>query len=165
MPALPAYKTILYATDLGKNTRPVFRTALSLARKYEADIIMLHIVEPMSSAMHAIVDTYLPKGEAKKVYQDGMKAVLGVMKERLEKFCEEELESPSLTSGRVKEMLVVSGETSEEILKAAKKHMADIIVMGKSSSSILGTDVAGSAARRVSRHSNIPVLIVPNYSH
>lgn len=163
MPTLPEYKTILYATDLGKHTRPVFKAALSLARKYEATIIMLHVVEPMSSAMHAIVDTYLPKGEAKKVYQDGMKSVLSVMKERLEKFCKEELESPSLTSGRVKEMLVVSGDTSEEILKVSKKHLADIIIIGKSSSSILGNDVAGSTARRVSRHSMIPVFIVPNF--
>lgn len=163
MPDLPAYKTILYATDLGKHTRPVFRSALSLARKYEANIIMLHVVEPMSSAMQAVVDTYLPEGEAKKVYQDGMQSVLREMKQRLETFCKEELGSPHLQSGRVKEMLVVSGRTSEEILRVAEKHLVDLIIMGKSSRSILGSDVAGSSTRRVSRHSTIPVLIVPNY--
>lgn len=163
MPALPEYKIILYATDLGRHTRPVFRSALSIARKYEAEIIMLHVVEPMSSAMQAVVDTYLPKGEAEKVYKDGMKSVLVEMKQRLEKFCKEELGSPKLQSGRVKEMLVVSGSPSEEIIRTAEKHLADLIVMGKSSRSMHGSDVAGSATRRVSRHSDIPVLVVPNY--
>jgi len=163
MQTLPEFKTILYASDLGKHTRPVFRTALSIARKYGANIIMLHIVEPMSPAMQAVVDTYLPDGEAEKVYQDGMKAVLTKMKQRLESFCKEELGSPSIQSGRVKEILVVSGNTSEEIIRVAEKHLVDLIIIGKSSSSILGSNVAGSTARRVSRLSSIPVLIVPNY--
>ncbi len=162
MPTLPEFKRILYATDLGKNTRPVFRSALSIAQKFDADIIMLHVVEHMSSAMQAVVDTYLPEGEAEKVYQDGMKSVLSEMKKRLEDFCREELDSPNIASGRVKEILVVSGRISEEIIKAADKHKADIIVMGKSSRSILGNDVTGSSTRRVTRHSKLPVLIVPN---
>lgn len=164
MNSLPQIKTILYTTDLGKNTRPVFRTALSLAKAYEAKVIMLHVVEPMTSAMQAVVDTYLPEGEAKKVYQDGMKSVLGEMRTRLEKFCAEGFESPELLQGLVKEILVVSGRTSEEILKTAQKHQADIIVMGKSTRSVFGSDVSGSSTRRVSRHASIPVLMVPNVS-
>ena len=162
MPNLPEIQTILYATDLGKNTRPVFKTALSLATKFDADIIMLHVVEPMSSAMQAIVDTYLPEGEAEKVYKDGMKSVLSEMKNRLKDFTEDELETPKVAAGLVREILGVSGRVSEEILKAAVKHDADIIVMGKSSRSVLGSEVAGSSTRRVTRHTKIPVLIVPN---
>lgn len=162
MPNLPEFKTILYATDLGKNTRPVFRYALSIAQKFEADIIMLHVVEHMTSAMQAVVDTYLPEGEAEKIYKDGMKSVLSEMKKRLEVFCEDELDSPDIASGRVREILVVSGRMSEEIIKAADKHHADVIVMGKSSRSILGSEVAGSTTRRVTRLSKLPVLIVPN---
>jgi nucleotide-binding universal stress UspA family protein len=162
MSALPEFKSILYATDLGKNTRPVFKSALSLATKYKAGIIMLHVVEPMSSAMQAVVDTYLPEGEAEKVYKDGMKSVLSEMKKRLQDFSKEELDTPDQAAGLVKEILVVSGRVSEEILKAAKKYDADIILMGKSSRSVLGSEVAGSSTRRVTRHSNIPVLIVPN---
>jgi nucleotide-binding universal stress UspA family protein len=162
MPNLPEIQTILYATDLGKNTRPVFKTALSLATKFDAGIIMLHVVEPMSSAMQAIVDTYMPEGEAEKVYKDGMKSVLSEMKKRLKDFTEDELETPKVAAGLVKEILVVSGRVSEEILKAAVKHDADIIVMGKSSRSVMGSEVAGSSTRRVTRHTQIPVLIVPN---
>ncbi|PID41386.1 MAG: universal stress protein UspA [Proteobacteria bacterium] len=162
MPSLPDYKTILYASDLGKKTRPVFRTALSMARKYDAQIIMIHVVEPMSQAMRTVVDTYLDHDAAKNVYQDGMREVLATMKRRLARFCEEEMDSHNLGSINVKEVLVVSGKTSEEILKAAEKYKVDLVIVGKSTRVILGNDVAGSTARRVSRYANIPVMIVPN---
>ena len=162
MPTLPEIKTILYATDLGEKTRPVFKSALSIARKYNSQIIMIHVVEPMSHAMRAMVDTYLNVQEAEKVHQDGMREVLESMKQRLAEFCQDEMDTHNIHSVNVKEMLVVSGKTSEEILKAAEKYNVDLIIMGKSTRIILGNDVAGSAARRVSRYSNIPVMIVPN---
>lgn len=159
---LPKFKTILYASDLGEHTRPVFRTAQSLARKYEANIIMVHVVEPMTATVQAVVETYLTEVDAKKVFQDNMRSVLQTMKARLKKFCEEELKSQNLQEIRVKEMLVVSGRPSEEIIKSAQKHKADLIVMGKSTRRIFGTDIVGSTARRVPRYSTIPVMIVPN---
>ncbi len=162
MPTLPEYKTIVYATDLGDHTKPVFRSALSLAQKYGAKIIMLHVVEPMSSSIQAVVDTYLTEIDAKKVYKDNLQAVLGNMKQRLKDFCEEELNSHDFKSSHVDEVLVVSGRPSEEIIKKSKEHNADLIVLGKSSRSVLGSDVSGSTSRRVSRYSSIPVLVIPN---
>lgn len=162
MGTLPEFKIILYATDLGEHTRPVFRNALSLAKKFNSEIIMLHVVEPMSSSAQTIVDTYLNEVDSKKVKQDGMRKVLRQMEERLKIFCENELHSHTLESVHVKEILVTSGNTSEEIIKAAEKNNADLIVIGKSTQNILGRDVVGSATRRVSRHSSIPVLIIPD---
>lgn len=160
---LPEFKTIVYATDLGgDHTAPVFRTALSIAKKFNAKIIMVHVVEPMSPAIQAVVDTYLTEFDAKKVYQDGMKSVLETMKSRLKQFCDDELDSRSDDNINVKEMLIVSGNTSEEIVRVAEEHCADLIVMGKSTGNILGSDLVGSTSRRVPRYTNIPVLIVPN---
>ena len=160
---LPEFKTIVYATDLGgDHTAPVFRTALSIAKKFNAKIIMVHVVEPMSPAIQAVVDTYLTEFDAKKVYQDGMKSVLETMKSRLKQFCDDELDSRADDNINVKEMLIVSGNTSEEIVRVAEEHCADLIVMGKSTGNILGSDLVGSTSRRVPRYTNIPVLIVPN---
>jgi len=39
--------TILYATDLGSETRQVFRYAIDMANYYKAEIVILHVVEPM----------------------------------------------------------------------------------------------------------------------
>ena len=51
---------------------------------------------------------------------------------------------------------------SQEILKTAAKVKADMIIMGKSTTSFLGNVVMGTTARRVSRLTDIPLLLVPN---
>jgi nucleotide-binding universal stress UspA family protein len=84
------------------------------------------------------------------------------MKERLNKFYDDEC-AEGTQSARVKEVLVVVGKPSEEILRVAEEDKADIIIMGKSTRKIRGMRVMGSTARRVSRMSSVPVLVVPNY--
>jgi nucleotide-binding universal stress UspA family protein len=84
------------------------------------------------------------------------------MKERLNKFYDDECVEGK-QSVWVKEVLVVAGKPSEEILRVAEEEKADLIVMGKSTRKVRGVRVMGSTARRVSRMSAIPVLVVPNY--
>lgn len=158
----PNIKTILYATDLGENTRPVFRLAVSQARRYDARLLMLHVVEPLGTTGTAIIANYLSGETAEKINRDGAREVLAVMKQRLDTYCQEELASFGLDRTPVTEILVASGNPSEEILEVAKKHQADMIVMGTSTRSFLGSALMGTTVRRVSRFSHIPVLLVPN---
>ncbi len=159
----PDINTILYATDLGEQTRPVFRMAVSQARRYDARILMVHVVPPLGSSALSIVDSYLSREDADKIHQEGMKNLLETMKERLKRFKEEEIEAYNINRVPVTEIIVVSGSyPSHEILRVAKEHGADMIVMGKSTHSFFHTDVMGTTARRVSRYSDIPVLLVPN---
>ena len=157
----PEITTILYTTDLGGQTRPVFRHALSMANHYDADILMVHVVEPLSESANAVINTYLPKDLIEKVKKDSMKDLLTTMKDRLTKFYEEEYQNEH--KRRVKGVLVVSGKPSEEILRVSEEENADMIVMGKSTRKVRGIRVMGSTARRVSRMSAVPVLVVPNY--
>lgn len=158
----PEISTILYATDLGKQTRPVFRHALAMAKQYDAKIIMLHVVEPMSETAKNVISTYLSKELTDEVQKETMKKVIVTMKERLNKFYDDEC-ADGKQSAWVKEVLVVTGKPSEEILRVAEEDKASIIVMGKSTRKVRGIRVMGTTARRVSRMSNIPVLVVPNY--
>ncbi|PIE56714.1 MAG: universal stress protein UspA [Desulfobulbus propionicus] len=163
MVARPDIRTILYASDLGKQTRPVFRLAVSQARRYNAQLLLLHVVAPLGVTGQAIVDTYLSPSESKKVQRDGMERILEVIKERLDKFCKDEYEAYQLNRTPVTEIMVVSGSLpSHEILRVADEHDADMIVMGKSTHGFFGGTLMGTTARRVTRHSNIPVLLVPN---
>jgi nucleotide-binding universal stress UspA family protein len=91
-----------------------------------------------------------------------MQAVLQEIKTRLKKFCTEEMESTKTDVIKVHEIIVVAGDPSEEILRVADKNAADIIVMGKSTGSVFGSEVMGSVTRRVTRHAKVPVLVVPN---
>ena len=158
----PKIETILYATDLGGQTRPVFRYALAMAKEYGAKIIMLHVVEPMSETAKAVISSYLSKDLTDEVQKETMKEIIAKMWERLDKFYKDEGEGGKQSS-HVKEVLVMTGSPSEEILRVADESAADMIVMGKSTRKVRGIRVMGSTARRVSRMSNKPVLIIPNY--
>lgn len=157
----PNIQTILYATDLGEHTRPVFRLAVSQARRYNARLLMLHVVEPLGSTGTAIIANYLSGETADSINKDMAQDILAIMKKRLDVFSKEEMAAFGLDRTPVTEILVVSGNPSEEILEVAKKYHADMIVMGTSTRSFLGSAIMGTTARRVSRHSPIPVLLVP----
>ncbi len=162
MSTIPEYRTILYATDLGKHTRPVFRHAVSLAKRFDARIVMLHVVEPIGSTGQAVIDTFLSDNTLKKIEKEGMRDILNRMKQRLHAFCEEEHGICQTESDIVSEVEVVVGHPSEQILRLAQAHDADLIVMGSCTHSLFGRAVMGSTARQVSNHARIPLLCIPN---
>lgn len=91
-----------------------------------------------------------------------MKRVIVTMKERLEKIYDDECDGGK-QSNSVKEVLVVSGKPSEEILRVCEEEKASIVIMGKSTRKVRGIRVMGSTAKPVSRMSRVPILVVPNY--
>jgi nucleotide-binding universal stress UspA family protein len=159
----PDVKTILYTSDLGGQTRPVFRHAMAMAQQYDANIIMVHVVEPLTDTAKAVISSYLSTDLTVDAQKEMMRDALKLMKARLEKFYQDESGGGEY-SPRVKEVLVVAGKPSEEILRVAEEEKADLIVMGKSTRKVRGIRVMGSTARRVSRISPVPVLVVPNYT-
>lgn len=158
----PEINKILYVTDLGKHTRPVFLHALAQAANNNAALVVLHVVEPMTEVTCAVIQQYLSADDVKKVRKDGMKKVLTYMKKRIDKFLQDECGGKSLASEPINEILVVAGKPSEEILRVAEEQDVDMIVIGKSSRKVRGSKVMGSTTRRVNRLSKVPVLVVPN---
>jgi len=157
-----AIKTILYATDLGTHMRPVFRRAIHLARSNKAHIIMLHVMEPLSGTGQAVIDTYMSAKKREQLQRDGMKKVLDTMRERIDKFCQDELGEGADASPWVSDVVVHSGRPGDEIPRQAQDKGADIIVMGTCSHGLLGRGLIGSTAVRVVQISRVPVLVVPN---
>ncbi len=155
-------KRIIYTTDLGKHTRPVFRAALTMADQFNAEVIVVHVVEPISATAETVISTYLSENIAKDIRRSGMEEVHRRLKERISKFCEDEQIINKANPDAVSEILVISGAPSEEILRIAKEYDADMIVMGKSSKKIHGRKVLGSTTRRVSRYAETSVFIVSN---
>lgn len=157
-----AINTILYATDLGKHMRPVFRRAIHLARVHQGHIIMLHVMEPLSGTGQAIVDAYMSSKKREEMQHDGMKKILERMRERITKFCEDELGEGPDSSPLVSDVVVHSGRASEEIPHQAEQKGVDVIVMGTCSHGLLGRGLLGSTAARVIQISRVPVMVVPN---
>ena len=157
----PAISKILYCTDLGKHTVPVFMHALTQAENNKATLTILHVVEPMTETAQAVIKTYLSAEDVKKVQKDGMEKVFAYMKKRVNKFLKDEC-GKSLESEPIAEICVYSGTPSEEILRVVEEQNIDMIVLGKSSNKVRGHRVMGSTTRQVNRLSKVPVLIVPN---
>ena len=162
MSTLPEIKTIIYATDMGRHMRPVFRHAISLAQHYKAEIIMLHVLEPLGSTGEAVLSTYLPGKKLEKFEQEGMKKILKKMKERLEAFCDEEMQLCDRKNSMVRDILVTTGRPADRIPQEAEKHNADLIVIGSCSKGFLSSGLLGSTVRHVTQVSHLPVLVVPN---
>lgn len=161
---MPSYSHILYATDLGRYTRPVFRNAVALAQATGARITMLHVIEPLGNTGRAVIGAYLPNMDVRRIEQEALKDILATMHKRLSKFCEDELNAaPADIEADIVEALEVgSGLPSEEIIRTAETRNADLIVMGTCTHSLMGRSSVGSTARKVIQHSHVPVLLVPN---
>lgn len=158
---LPEIKHILYTTDLGDDTRPVFRYAISLAQHYHAQITVLHILEPLNSFGNALLETYMPKTTSAQLHQKAVENIRLKMQKRLEAFCAEELHLTATESHLIANVIVVEGEPSSTIVNQAKQYEADMIVMGTHSYSPINEMFIGSTARKVTQMATIPVLVVP----
>jgi len=158
---LPTIKTILYATDLSDHTRPVFRMANSLARQYQAKVIFVHALEPMGTYGQAVIENYIPKETIKQLRRDGYERVAKEIRERLDAFCNEELNSSAEECEYVQAVVIKEGTPAQVILKEANDHQVDLIVMGTHGQSALSDVLIGSSARKVTQKANCPVMVVP----
>ncbi len=154
---------ILYASDLGAQMRPVLIQTVDIAKQYDAQVIMMNVVEPMGETASAMLDTYLSRKDREKVKDEGLKKVISVMKQRLARFCEEEEDLCKDGKSIISEVVVVAGNAADEIVNQAIKKSVDLIVIGSCGHTSNG-DLIGSVTRKVTQKSPIPVLIVPNNS-
>ena len=165
---LPEIKKILYTANMGKNTRPVLRFAVSLAKAQNAKLYILHVVEPLTDAGGFMIEAYLSKEMAeqaeeltKKLRAEMSQQVLDKIKGRIEQFCSEELGAEPGELDFVGNVKVVSGSPAEMIVQEAETHEMDLIVVGGQASTLRNA-LLGSTARKVTLMShNIPVLVVP----
>jgi nucleotide-binding universal stress UspA family protein len=159
---LPKISKILYASDLGEQTRPVSRMAVHLAQQHGAEIVMLHTLEPMGSYGRALIETYVTGDDYERFYEEGRQRVLDKMRERLAAFCKEELEGTADLSAHVTELVVKEGQAGETIVDEAQKHAVDLIVVGTHRGvGGLRRVLIGSTARYVTQHARCPTLVVP----
>jgi len=133
--------TILHPTDFSKQSEFAFQLACALARDYEAELFVVHVVTP------PVV-----------IYGEG---VLPVEPEAYQEELREKLnrlhaEEPGV---RVVHRLV-EGQPVDEILHLAREIGCDLIVMGTHGRTGLGRVLMGSVAEKVVRMAPCPVVTV-----
>jgi nucleotide-binding universal stress UspA family protein len=158
---IPQIKRILYATDLSKNSAYAYRFAMNMADKFNAEIIILHVIEPIPPAARQYMKIYVDeaKWEEKIRYEQEM-AAEGI-KKRLEEFCTRESQNAPHCLALVSTILVRPGHPVEEILKAADERQCDMIIVGTHGKGFLKHAFLGSVARSVLDRARKPVFIIP----
>ena len=137
---LPIRK-VLHPTDFSGPSRPAFELACALARDYDAELLVVHVVTPPR--------VYAPDGIAMPFpVEEPYEAHANLARLR-----------PADARVRV-DHKVLEGETAEQILKAADDFAADVIVMGTHGATGLTRLLVGSVAESVMRKAPCPVLTI-----
>ncbi|MGD9634786.1 MAG: universal stress protein [Pirellulales bacterium] len=141
---------ILAAVDLSSVSDAVLREAESFARATSARLTLLHVVAPNTEEFVG--------------YEAGPPAAV---KSRTEKFGHEyaELEqrvAALRAAGIDADSLLVEGSTVETILKEADRLDARLIILGSHGHGMLHQALVGSTSAGVIKHSDRPVLVVPD---
>ena len=157
---IPGIKKILYSTDLSKNSAHAFRYAIYFSKKFEAEIIILHVIGEISQEAKLTLEAYLDKEYFKEIRDKKVLHIIERIKNRLKIFCDKELKGDPECIGKIASIEVCKGYPEEEILKKADDFNCDAIIMGTHEKGFTHTFL-GRVARRVLRHSRKPVFIIP----
>ncbi len=158
---IPQIKRILYTTDLSDNSTYVFRYAINSAKKHDAGIIILHVLEPLSPTAKAIVSSYLPEAQDKKISEEKIAYVKDRIQKQLKTFCEKELKNDPESADRVESIELCEGFPAEMILRKADEFNCDAIVLGSHGKGFIRNTFLGSTSKRVLRRTRKPVFVIP----
>jgi nucleotide-binding universal stress UspA family protein len=153
---IPKIKTILFATDLTKNSAYAFYYAVHMARRDEAKIVILHAVESHPRMLVSFEDF------EHKVAKDRWEETVKKFKERIQDISVKVDARMGISSvDFVSNILIKPGNPAEEILKVAEEENCDVIVMGTHSKGFLGQTFLGSVSKSVLQRTQKPVFIIP----
>ncbi|RLD28331.1 MAG: universal stress protein [Bacteroidetes bacterium] len=140
-------KKIIVPIDFSKHSEYAIKVAAKLAKKNNAQILALHMLE--------ISDILLTKSDS----EQQLKAIyfLKLAEQKFESFIKKDyLKGVSITP------IVKNFKVFSEVNDVAKEHDADLIVMGSHGASGVKEFFVGSNTERVVRNADVPVLVVKN---
>jgi nucleotide-binding universal stress UspA family protein len=153
---IPQIKKILYATDLSKNSSYAFLHATDLAKRYDAKIVILHVLQSIPT----YVDAYAVM--AVRIEQKEQREIIEEIKRHLQEFCrkaEGQIGPPCVSL--VSKILIPRGHPPEEILNAADEEGCDVIVLGTHGKGFLAHTFLGSVSSAVVHRTRKPVFVIP----
>ena len=160
MNLLPDIKKILYCTRIGPNSAYIYRHAMALAEKFDAFIIVLHVMETLTAEQEALIDGYIGPDSIHDVVQHEEQDSAARVKQHLKNFCSK-LGEDNSCSYRVEKIIVAESHSpAEEIVKQSAATGADVIVIGAHAQSSILDSLLGSTTSKVIRKSSIPVYVV-----
>lgn len=140
-------KTIVVPVDFSEQSEYALKVAASLAKKHGAEILTLHMLE-LNQAVITSSEGYHPE---QTVF------FIKLAEKRFKDFLNKDYLDKIKVTPIIKHYKVFS-----EVDEIAKKHDAELIVMGSHGTDGLKEIFIGSNAEKVVRNSEIPVLVIKN---
>lgn len=155
---MPTYditiKKILVAVDGSKPSLDASEEAISLAAKYEAELIVVHVVSP--DVRYGYLEDVITPG-----LPASLKEVVVLAMEKGQKYLDEVKQNASENKVEVQtEVLIGAMSVVKEIVEYAEEHKIDLIVIGTRGISGIKKMLLGSTASGVLSYAHCPVLIV-----
>lgn len=154
-------RSMLYATDLGLYAPYVLQHALALARTFNADLYVIHVVEPMGLFAESVLQSYLGEDVLKALHSEGVNNVIEGIESRVLDGFRDELGEGNKDLELIRTVRVVQGDPSNVILDQAQKLAVDLVVVGSHSHGAQGDTPIGRTAARVLQLCEVPVYMVP----
>ena len=143
-------KKILVPTDFSAQAENALKVAAQLARKFGAEIYLLHLIELPADMVN-------PVGETRS---NDLPEALFFMKLAKKKF-DDLLSRPYLKDLAVQDTVEIN-KAFDGIMEASNKHGCDFIIMGSQGATGFKEMFIGSNTEKVVRTSEVPVLVVKN---
>lgn len=141
------FDKILFATDFSENSEHAFDYALTLARKFDARMTIIHVInEPVD--LRGFYVPHISFEKLEKEIEEGAEKMM-------QKFCRTRIKDFSNY-----ETLIVAGIPYDEILKKANEEKVSLIVLGTQGRKGIDHFLFGSTAERVVRNSLCPVMTI-----
>ena len=138
-------KTIIVPVDFSEQSENALKVAASLAKKHNAELLVLHMLELNEAVMTS----------AEGLHVEQTVFFIKLAEKRLTSFLDKTyLKDIKLTP--IIKHFKVFGEVND----VAKKHGADLIVMGSHGTDGLKEIFVGSNAEKVVRNADVPVLVI-----
>jgi nucleotide-binding universal stress UspA family protein len=153
---IPQIKTILFATDLSKNSAYAFFYAIHMAKRDEAKIVIVHAVEPIAPMLVNFEDFKY------QVAKDRWEETVIKFKERIQDISVKADARTGVSSvDLISNILIRLGNPVEEILKVADEEDCDVIVLGSHGKGFLEQTFLGSVSSSVLLRTRKPVFVIP----
>lgn len=134
---------ILLPVDFSECSRKALQYAVSFARQFHAEVVLLHVVEVVPVEGHTVAVEI--REEAARQLSEWRKEIV--------------------SRATVKAVVTEAHSAHEAIVEAARESNVDMIVLGTHGRTGLAHLVLGSTAERVVRHAPCPVLVVRAREH
>jgi nucleotide-binding universal stress UspA family protein len=161
---------ILFATNLSESCRQAFDFAAAMATRFQATIVLLHVMEKMPDYVEGRLKGLLGKEQWASMQnaqeRNAQEALIGkkssnkLIREALTEFCSQAGIDDASCGYHSREIVISSGDVVEDILENAKTYDCDLIVMG-TREGFLSKNTLGATIKSVMRRSRIPVMVVP----